>query len=288
MCRLFGFRSRSPSAVHHSLLRASNALQVQSRQHPDGWGIGWWPEANHAPNLARGAGAAFAEQEFARNAEHVAAAAVIAHVRKASVGPVTLDNAHPFRWGPWLFAHNGTVSRFAEHQAAIEAQIDPAFAPVVVGDTDSARCFAIFLSRLARLADPTADVEIETVARALAETVRTIAGITDPHAPEPSATTFLVGNGRLMLAFRRGLSLWFSTHKNRCAERDTCAHLSPACEAPPGDAPVNHLIVASERISLEDVWLEVPMDGMIGVDGGLRLHRFELAQFERRRLPRAV
>jgi len=287
MCRLFGFRSRGPSAVHRSLLRAGNALRVQSREHPDGWGIGWWSDARLPPTLVRGAGAAWAEEAFARNAQLVSAAAVIAHVRKASVGPVTLENAHPFRWGRWLFAHNGTVSRFEDHRAAIEAAIDPAFAHVVTGDTDSARCFAIFLGRLARHADPAGAVEIATVARALAETVQTIAAITDATAPEPSATTFLVGNGELMLAFRRGRTLWYSTHKIRCAERATCSRFSPACEAPSAaGARVNHLIVASERISVEDAWVEVPPDGMVGVDAEMRLHHFALADFEERQLSR--
>jgi predicted glutamine amidotransferase len=68
MCRLFGFRSRSPAAVHRSLVHADNALRVQSREHPDGWGIGWWP-AEGKPQLVRSAGAAHAEAAFVQSAE---------------------------------------------------------------------------------------------------------------------------------------------------------------------------------------------------------------------------
>lgn len=278
MCRLFGFRSLFPSDVHRSLVRETNALQVQSREHPDGWGIGWWSDAAPTPHLVRSAGAAYAEEEFKRTAL-VSSSAVIAHLRKASVGPVTLDNAHPFRWGPWLFAHNGTVSEFDACRAKIEREIDPVFLPVVIGDTDSARCFGVFLTRLARLADPAGDVPLKIVARALAETVHIVCGIADPGAATPSATTFLVGNGKLMLAFRRGRTLWYSAHKNRCADRDACAHFGAGCEAPVAtDEPVNHLIIASERVSLEDVWSEVPLEGMIGVDHQMRLHRFAIGE----------
>ncbi len=266
-------------------MRENNALQVQSREHPDGWGIGWWGDDGAAPQLVRGAGAAYAEEAFTRHAEMVSSHAVLAHIRKASVGPVTLDNAHPFRWGPWLFAHNGTVTDFARHQARIEQEIDAAFAHVVIGDTDSARCFGIFLSRLARLTpDPTSDVPLATAARALAETVRTVSAITDPDAAVPSATTFLVGNGSLMLAIRRGRTLWYSTHKTRCPERGTCARFGPTCEAPPA-APgteVNHMLIASERVSLEDAWIEVPVDGIVGVDAQMRLHRFQLGNWRKR------
>jgi len=265
MCRLFGFRSQSPSAVHRSLVGASNALRVQSRAHPDGWGIGWWSEEG-PPQLVRSAGAAHAEPEFVRSAEQVRATSVIAHIRKASVGPVRLDNAHPFRWGPWLFAHNGTVAHFDRHRGAIERAIDPAFANVVVGDTDSARCFGLFLTRLSRLADPSGNVAMDALARALGETVHAIAAITDADAEVPSATTFLVGNGRLMLACRRGRTLWYAPHGGTSAN----------------DA-VDRLIIASEHVCPSEPWIEVPHDGMIGVDGDLRLHRYHLADWQQRR-----
>lgn len=238
-------------------MHADNALRVQSREHPDGWGIGWW-SAEGNPLLVRSAGAAHAEAEFVQNAENVSATAVIAHIRKASVGPIHLDNAHPFRWGPWLFAHNGTVAHFDRHRSAIERAIDPAFADVVIGDTDSARCFGLFLTHLSRLADPSGNVAMEALARALGQTVHAVAGITDPGAEVPSATTFLVGNGRLMLACRRGRTLWYAPHLGEAG------------------GPVERITIASERVCPKEPWLEVPHDGMIGVDGDLRLHQFHL------------
>jgi len=42
MCRLFGFRSVLRSRVHRSLRTADNALAVQSRVHPDGWGVAYY------------------------------------------------------------------------------------------------------------------------------------------------------------------------------------------------------------------------------------------------------
>ena len=42
MCRLFGCRTATPGAVAHELLHGANALRVQSREHPDGWGLGWY------------------------------------------------------------------------------------------------------------------------------------------------------------------------------------------------------------------------------------------------------
>ena len=102
MCRVFGFRSAFPSAVHNSLVRARNALTVQSRQHPDGWGVAFFEE--DGPHLLRGTGPAFVDGDFTRAAGVVSARTVLAHVRKASAGGVKETNCHPFVRGPWAFA----------------------------------------------------------------------------------------------------------------------------------------------------------------------------------------
>jgi glutamine amidotransferase len=34
---------------------------------------------------------------------------VLAHLRRATVGRVALENTHPFCHGSWVFAHNGTL-----------------------------------------------------------------------------------------------------------------------------------------------------------------------------------
>lgn len=274
MCRLFACRSAVPSAVHRSLVRETNALKVQSREHPDGWGIGWWSDPRNV-RLERGAGAAFEEADFERVAEVVAAPSVIAHVRKASVGKVGLPNSHPFRRGRWLFAHNGTVARFAEVREVIEAAADPQHR-VFEGDTDSERCFALFLTHLSRhhaLERPT----FAQVADALRFVVRTLEALADAGAEVRSATTFLVGDGEIVAACRRDRTLFFSAHKVRCGERDTCPRHSPVCESPaPPGTPVTHFLLASERMSEEDVWTEVAEDAIVGVDAQMHVHHDRL------------
>lgn len=269
MCRLFGSRSRGPSTVVDSLLSEENALVLQSREHRDGWGIGWWGPGDPMPRLERGRDAAFSDDRFATWARNVSAPAVLAHLRLASVGPVHLDNVHPFRHGPWLFAHNGTIAGFSRARAAIEGEIAPAFRSVIVGDTDSVRCFGVFLTRLSLLADPMGNVALDAVARALGETVSIVAGHADPGEKEPSATTFLVGNGRLMLACRRGRTLHYTV------DRSGARGGEPAT----GEA-VERLQIASERLSRSRDWWEVPLETMIGVDGDLRVHRFRLDGWE--------
>jgi glutamine amidotransferase len=278
MCRLFGFRSVVPSHAHRSLSLAGNALGRQSHEHPHGWGVGWWegPE-NRYLRVYRGAGPAHAEGAFARTAAALSATQAIAHVRRASVGPPGLANAHPFRHRRWLFAHNGTVAGWDRARARIEAEIAPAFLGQVHGETDSERLFALFLTLLARRRDPGDEATAAEVRQALAETVAIVARLADPGAPVRSSTTFLVGDGRLLAACRRGRTLRFSTHKRACRDRECCAAHRPSCETPPAQGdPAHHVLIASEPLSAEDVWEDVPEDGILSVDRECRIERGQL------------
>jgi predicted glutamine amidotransferase len=70
---------------------------------------------------------------------------VVAHVRKATVGAVRLENSHPFvreLWGRyWVFAHNGDLKNF-------NPRLHGSFRPV--GDTDSELAFCWLMQELAK------------------------------------------------------------------------------------------------------------------------------------------
>lgn len=263
MCRLFGFRSIVPSAVHRSLVLERNSLLAQSREHKDGWGIASY-HGGAVPQVARGLGAAHADPDFERVSSLVSSHTVVAHVRLASVGPVELVNAHPFLHGRWAFVHNGTVKRFAQHQAALEAQLRPDLRALLRGHTDSERCFYLFLTLLEGLCPPPARPGVEHVARALAETMRRVSRVTDAPGLEPSAMNFLATDGDVMVATRRGRTLFFSDGGGR------------AGAPPPPGTRLEQLVIASEQLDHEDHWHEVPEDAVVGTDGRLVLAQWRL------------
>ena len=83
--------------------------------------------------------------------------------------------------------------------------------------------------------------------------------------------------GLIIAACRRGRTLHYSAHKSRCADRDTCPRFSPVCEAPaPPGTPVTHFLLASEKLSEEDVWTEVAEDEIVGVDAQMCVYRVPL------------
>jgi len=149
MCRLFGQLSDAHRTAREPLCSAENALRTQSHLHPHGWGIAWYGAGG--PRVRRGVMAAHADLDFVRAGRSARSRIVLAHVRDASVGRIALENTHPFVEGPWVFAHNGTVARYKRSRAvreALLAAISPARRRALRGETDSERCFQLFLSRL--------------------------------------------------------------------------------------------------------------------------------------------
>ncbi len=129
MCRLYGFRASEPTKVECSLVHAQNALMEQSRMdlegltHGHGWGVAERPDG--VPFVEKQAWATYHGEHFKKTAARIYAKTVIAHVRRATVGPPGIENTHPFVHGVWLFAHNGTVPNFDQVRVRLLDELDP-------------------------------------------------------------------------------------------------------------------------------------------------------------------
>ena len=253
MCRLFGQLAGSHRTACRPLCSAENALRTQSHLHPHGWGIAWY--GPRGPRVRRGVMPAHADLAFVRAGRDARSRIVVAHVRDASIGRVALENTHPFVEGPWVFAHNGTVARYKRSRAvrdALLAALSPERRRRLVGETDSERCFQLFLSRLDQRPGR-APPGLEDVRVALAETVALVRAVAD-RGEHRSTMNFLVSDGRLLCACRHGKPLHVSL-----------------------PAPGRPLVaVASEPIGRAG-WEVVPEEGFVGVDRSLRVVRGPLA-----------
>jgi glutamine amidotransferase len=216
------------------------------------------------PQVVRSLSAAHGDEDFEHVGSFVTASTILAHLRKASVGAVSAANTHPFEWGPWLFAHNGTIADWRLIAPAVEARIDSALRAKMKGETDSERCFYLFLTCLAGRCDPTA-ATFSQAASALDETVGVIRAAAQAAAQPEPATTFLATDGRLMIACRHGRTLHVSAPEPR------------------SDGRVDYFAVASEDPKLHEPvlvgrapWREVAKGAVVGVDADLRLCRATL------------
>jgi predicted glutamine amidotransferase len=273
MCRLFGFRSAVPAAVHPSLVTEKNSLLRQSREHKDGWGIATY-ETGEQPLVAHGLGPAYCDPDFERVSSRVSSRTVVAHLRLASVGKVEKRNAHPFHHGRWCFVHNGTVKNFTQHQHEVEALIRPDLLANIRGATDSERCFYLFLTRLAHLQSLEGPACVEKVACALAETMGLVSHLTDVPGQERSSMNFLVTNGDVMVATRRNRTLFLSDTAPETGKRPHHLHGGP----PTPGTQLEQFVLASERLSGEDHWHPIDEDNIVGVDSHLVLHRWKVQE----------
>lgn len=280
MCRLFGFRSVIPSKVHRSLLAAENALGVQSNLHPDGWGVAFYVDGS--PHVTRSPLTALGDALFHRLSGVVSSETVLAHVRKATQGPRTILNCHPFQHGRWVFAHNGDVAAFHQHRDALLSQVAPELRPFILGETDSEIIFYLFLTLLAECGPLSDHPDLEAVTDALRGTVARVREICDRGAEKPSLLTLIVTDGELLAATEGGKDLYWSSYKHRCSDRERCSSLSAACEAPSVTGEVNHFIVSSEPLQGENVWQPFEAGEIVAVDRAMRVHR---GHVQRRGLP---
>jgi predicted glutamine amidotransferase len=283
MCRLYGFRSAIDSAVHHSLVAAENAMARQSTQHQDGWGIAFY--VDRFPQVIRNDARALGDSLFREVSAVVTTRTFLAHIRQATAGSVRVLNCHPFQHGAWTFAHNGQICGFETPavRERVDALIDPRFRKFVLGDTDSERFFYVVMSRLAR---QVTDVQHPGIAAhhvlvALREAVAALveAAAPDSHDPNrPTKLNLLLTNGRVLVGYKRGVDLFFSTYKSRCPERDTCwAFHADRCETAVNDGIVQHLLVSSEVIAEgTNVWIPLEHDGYVALDHAMNFQQGRL------------
>jgi glutamine amidotransferase len=144
MCRLFAM-SAGPERAKATfwLLDAPDSISVQSHREPDGTGLGWFDE-HERPEISKQPLAAFGDREFATRAREVCSRTFVAHIRFASTGALELRNTHPFEQAGRLFAHNGVI----EDLPALERRLGTSL-PLVAGDTDSERFFALITHEIA-------------------------------------------------------------------------------------------------------------------------------------------
>ncbi len=279
MCRLYGFRANEPTKVECALVLAQNSLLAQSREdlggraHPDGWGIAYYE--NGAPHVERRATAAFEDLRFSVTAERVFARAVVAHVRKATVGATLRANTHPYVYGTWSFAHNGTVPAFDQLRERLSERTAPHFRPLRQGTNDSEAIFYWLLTRLSEAGVPVEAVasgEMRSDPIQLMGAMRSaVIDLVDAcRKEEPEAIpklNFLITDGRTMVASRLNRDLhWL--------ERDG-VHDCEICGTPhihhDEAAPYRAVVLSSEPIT-DEAWQEVPEASIVAVDEGLTVH----------------
>lgn len=183
MCQLLGLNCATPTDARFSFTGFSQR-GGKTDHHADGWGIAFFEGKGLRLFVDHHSAADSPMADFLRHYP-LKSTNIIAHVRKATVGKICLENAHPFTrelWGRhWVFAHNGDLKDY-------HPRLHSHFLPV--GNTDSERAFCWLLQELAKSHAGVPSVEELTLT--LKELV--------PQVRQFGTFNFLLSNGEALWA----------------------------------------------------------------------------------------
>src|SRR5215831_5862781 len=254
MCRWLAYYG-SPVLVEDLLYRPQHSLIVQSlhsqlgaeETNGDGFGIGWYG-VGETPGLYHSVEPAWNDRNLQEFSLHIESGIVFAHIRASSGSPVQLTNCHPFRYGRWLWMHNGVIHDFHKVKRDLVFAVDPSLYPLIEGSTDSEVFFYLALSLGLEDDPPTA----------VAEAVGLIEDVGRRHGVEyPIQMTVATTDGKNVWGFRysserNSRSLFYST------DVPTLRLVHPDVEVLQRVSDESRLVVSEPIRNLPGAWNEVP------------------------------
>ena len=215
MCRWLAY-SGSPILLEELLYKPRYSLIDQSRHarlgvettNGDGFGVGWYePGGSGTATLFRGVEPAWSDRNLRELARSVSSPLFFAHIRASTGTAVQQTNCHPFRFGRWLWQHNGAVREFEKVKRDLVLAVDPRYYPHISGSTDSEVMFHLALT-FGLLDDPVGAVQ---------RMVGFVESIGSRHGvPQPIQMTVATSDGERVWCFRyssegASRSLYYST-----------------------------------------------------------------------------
>lgn len=200
MCRWIAYDG-PPIFLADLIFRPRNSLASQSLRaregiptNGDGFGVGWYSEKPE-PGVFKDILPAWNDENLRSVSEQIRSHLFFAHVR-ASTGTATArTNCHPFRWGKWMFMHNGKVGGFEKLRRDMAMAVEAELFSSIRGTTDSELFFHLMLTNgLARGAEPE---------EAFAATVEQVTGMMARVGTEdPFRMTAALTDGQSVYALR--------------------------------------------------------------------------------------
>ncbi len=256
MCQLLGMNSRLPATLNLSFTGFAQRGGCTGH-HADGWGIAFFESDGESPGKGL---RCFVDKDSASTSVlanmlrtyPIKSHNVIAHVRKATVGEVKLENCHPFvreLWGRyWVFAHNGDLKNYAP---ALHSSFRP------VGNTDSELAFCWLMQELSK--SHAGVPSVEELSRTLRELV--------PQIAKFGTFNFLLSNGQALWT-HASTNLYYLVRQYPFGEvhlKDEDLRLNLAEHNGPNDRVA---IIVTEPLTTNEVWTQMESGDLVTfVDG---------------------
>jgi predicted glutamine amidotransferase len=165
MCRLLAYTGE-PIFLENLVVKPQRSLVRQSMQadeakvttNGDGFGLGWYTgDVNHdAPAIYREVTPAWSDENLLSLCAAVRSPLFFAHVRATTGTSVARHNCHPFRYGKYLFMHNGQIGDYAKVRRELESSLPDHLYAHRKGATDSELMFLLAMANIEAGATPVA------------------------------------------------------------------------------------------------------------------------------------
>ena len=203
------------------------------------------------------------------------------HARVATVGKISRENTHPFKFQHWMFAHNGTVQGFEQFRELVVSSMPPFILRGLEGDTDSEYLFHQFLSFLyesGQINRP--GLPVASVKDALARALSTFDQFAKDNGFKPSPQSAVVSDGYSLVVAARGIPVHYVLIEG-IGVCPACRSSRPADE---GELVADHpdlkaaIVVSGESCDELEGFQRLAENSILTVsmEHGVEFHKFDL------------
>jgi len=282
MCRFLAYIGK-PIMADELILKPKNSLMKQSYHalesemtvNGDGFGVGWY---NHLvrkePALFRSIRPAWNDENLKYNASMIKTQCLLAHIRAATQGAVSIENSHPFHYKEFLMMQNGGIKDFLKIKRKLINRLDEELFQWVYGQTDTQYIFALFLTIVKETKKNDKPLSMENLTLCLSQAFTEIEEMKKAaHLYSPSLYNLVLTNGKKMIATRYSTQPDKETrslHIASNAECYTCEERFMKYKDP--DVKETSILISSEVLTSNvEYWQEVPENHSITIDKDLHV-----------------
>ena len=280
MCRFIAYIGK-PIMAEELLIEPKNSLLQQSHSalesemtvNGDGFGLGWYNlSIRREPALFRSIRPAWNDENLKYNASVIKTNCLLAHIRAATEGGVSIQNSHPFHYKEFLMMQNGGIKDFSKIKRRLINRLDEEIFQWIQGQTDTQYIFALYLTLLKEAKNGETPLTLDQISSCLSQTFADIEDMKkEVGLTSASLYNLVLTNGKALIATRYSTkpdeetrSLYIAGN----AECYTCKKGFLKFRASNSDDPA--VVISSEALSSnKDIWKEVPENHFIMVEEDL-------------------
>ncbi len=230
----------------------------------DGWGVGFYQHGT--AYLIKKSSPFEDDDRIDTLTEKISSNIFLSQIRQATVGEIKVANTQPFRYGAWLFAHQGSIEQFRRIKPKLKKALHPPLVRKMQGVTDSEHCFCLFLSLL-KGAGYLKGYDIP-IGPALSALTGMLSSLTvwaqESNVEEPSNYNCILSNGSYILTVRKGPALYFKNIIKQLSRQ------TGESSAGASGAPAPRILISSHKFGIEKGWEYIPNDSFLIIDRNLR------------------